>query len=493
MPRAPQLKNHDAAETASARVYVAKAIRSLIGTTLKPEGGILINEKSGSRYALSVCSIGNDGNVTVMLGEAMPTGVFDPGTTILHAGGPCTIVAIFEPHTSEMMLVPIQSLMRAGIAAELRSVVSIGPNHITFNYAWAKNALSKKTGILGRGGESYMSFRQKSLATKEDFCHLHVHSEYSFLDGVNAPEDLVRAAVENGQPGLGLTDHGYMFGTFKFYDACREAGIKPVLGCEIYVVDDASQKYRDRLGNVRRHEYHLTVLAMNNEGWKNLCTMVSVASRDYLYYVPRVDWAMLEKYSAGLIVLTGCFKGEVAWHLQKFQPRDDISTDILKPDGKPVYSYDPDRSRQRIRWFKRVFGDRVYGEAHGNDFDRYMASVPDILQMCHEESLPVTVQQDSHYARPEDAAIQAIFSRISQGAVGDEAFKQPVYYLRTIEEMQCPLFTRDMFSRSCEIMDRCQALHIPLPGDPDFKFLFPTYAVAQDEDWAASQAAGATR
>lgn len=483
--RAPEYKDFVEADVSLAREYLADKIKPVIGSSLKIDGRLLVNDKTGAKYSTVVCQVHQDGCIHIPMDAT--TG------QVLHNDAGDTWIAALIPSTSEILLIAKSQLIIACQRQDLQSVVSpaMHPDGFTVvrvNLGWAKNSLIKKSGIGGTGGESFMSLRKRKRASSEQFCHLHVHSMYSFLDGVSTPEGIVQRAVENGQPGIALTDHGYMFGTFKFYEAARDAGIRPVMGLEFYVVDDVTARYKDGQGNLRRFEYHLTVLASNQQGWENLCTLASLACRDHFYHVPRIDWNLLERHNEGLIVLSGCFKGAVAWHLQEFGTKLNADDEVLGPDGKPVYARDPDRSRSRLRWLKRVFGDRLYAELQCIDYDRYMCAMPQIAQLAADEGVPAVVTNDAHYETQEDAVLQQVLTRISSNAVGDsDAFaKRGVYFIKTIDEMAHPVLSPDMFHRTCEVMERCK-VDIPLQGDPDFKFLFPPYAVQQDEDWGAFQ------
>jgi len=154
------------------------------------------------------------------------------------------------------------------------TVVHEGPLvHVNLHLDWAiANKLVKLAAPL-KG--SYLAWRERKLATKEDFVHLHCHSEFSLLDGATAIDQVAMRAMLNGQPGIALTDHGYCFGSFKHWKACTDLGIKPLMGCEIYLVDDVNQKYVDDQGVTRRFEHHLTLIAMTQEGWANLCKMLT--------------------------------------------------------------------------------------------------------------------------------------------------------------------------------------------------------------------------
>jgi DNA polymerase-3 subunit alpha len=141
------------------------------------------------------------------------------------------------------------------------------------------------------------------------FVHLHVHTEYSLLDGAARIKEVVAAARELAMPALAITDHGVMFGIVDFYKACKKEGIKPILGCEVYV---APRAMSDRVPHVDDQYYHLTLLAENEEGYRNLLQLVSLSFTQGFYYKPRIDKQALVRFSAGIIALSGCMAGEVA-------------------------------------------------------------------------------------------------------------------------------------------------------------------------------------
>ena len=174
------------------------------------------------------------------------------------------------------------------------------------------------------------------------FTHLHVHTEYSLLDGISRITDLVEAAVQHRMSSLAITDHGVLYGAVDFYSAAKARGINPIIGCEMYearnsrLVKDTSEK----------RPFHLTVLAHNNQGYKNLLKLVSLAHMEGFYYRPRIDDDLLEQYNEGLIILSGC-------------PNSKISRDIT--DGNI------EKGKQRAAWLKEVFGDRFFMEIQQHD------------------------------------------------------------------------------------------------------------------------------
>ena len=174
-----------------------------------------------------------------------------------------------------------------------------------------------------------------------DFVHLHVHTEYSLLDGASDIKKLVARAKELGQGAIAITDHGNMYGVVDFYKACKDEGIKPIIGCEVYV---AQGDMHDKLSRVREYS-HLVLLAKNDKGYHNLMKLVSAAFVEGFYYKPRIDYELLEKYSEGLICLSACLAG-------------DIPTMLLNGNTDGAYAL--------ARRLKDMFGDDFYIELPGS-------------------------------------------------------------------------------------------------------------------------------
>ncbi len=155
----------------------------------------------------------------------------------------------------------------------------------------------------------------------DSFTHLHVHTEYSMLDGAARLDELVAKAAADGQPALGITDHGNMYGILDFYRECRKQDVKPVLGIEAYMAHDTRHERPARRGRIddsggdteggKKLYYHLTLLAESDEGYRNLIQLSSIAFLEGYYYKPRVDWEVLERYAGGLMATTGCLGGHV--------------------------------------------------------------------------------------------------------------------------------------------------------------------------------------
>ena len=152
----------------------------------------------------------------------------------------------------------------------------------------------------------------------DSFVHLHLHTEYSLLDGAIRMKEVMRKAVEFGMPAIAVTDHGNLFGAIEFYQEATAAGIKPIIGCEAYV---APVSHKQKSGADRDYG-HLTLLSQDEEGYRNLVKLVSIAHLDGFYYRPRIDKEILQKYSAGLIGLSGCLKGEIPYYVRNGQPHE---------------------------------------------------------------------------------------------------------------------------------------------------------------------------
>ena len=151
------------------------------------------------------------------------------------------------------------------------------------------------------------------------FVHLHVHSEYSLLDGMCRISDLLQKAKENSMTSLAITDHGAMYGAFKFYVKAQEVGIKPIIGVEMY---KAKRSRLDKQPNEDRDRFHLVLLAKNFEGYQNLMKLVSIAHLEGMYYKPRIDFESLKKYNKGIIATSACLAGEIPQALMNNQPKE---------------------------------------------------------------------------------------------------------------------------------------------------------------------------
>src|SRR3954468_3813831 len=220
-----------------------------------------------------------------------------------------------------------------------------------------------------------------------EFVHLHVHSEYSILDGACRIPDLVQRAAELEMPAVSLTDHGSMAGAVQLWQKTRDTGVKPVIGCEVYVAND--RKAHEK-GNA-----HLTLLAADNTGYANLIRLSSLGYLEGYYYKPRVDWELLEHHSDGVIALSGCLSGRVCKALEESRP-DDAEAEL-------------DRLVQ-------VFGrDDVYVELQNAHLDVQARILPALSALAAKTRLPTVVTGDVHYLRHEDARAHEALLCIQSG------------------------------------------------------------------------------
>ena len=292
----------------------------------------------------------------------------------------------------------------------------------------------------------------------ENFVHLHVHSEYSLLDGACRISDLAKRAAELKMPALALSDHGNLFGAVEFYKECRSNGIKPIIGCEVYL---APGSRLDRKANsAKEASTHFLLLAKNETGYKNLVKLVSTAHLDGMYYKPRIDKAILAELSEGLIGTSACLASEVARHIAAGRAKD---------------------AEKSIDEFKSIFapGDFYLEIAnHGISLERTVAT--EIIKYGKQFGLKILATNDVHYVLKDDAAAHEVLLCIQTGAkIVDEnrmRYSGPEYYLKTKEEMAA-LFHEvpDALETTLEIAEKCN-LEIELG-----KNKFPDYSVPEGE------------
>lgn len=213
------------------------------------------------------------------------------------------------------------------------------------------------------------------------FTHLHVHTEYSLLDGSSKIKELLPRAKELGMDSLAITDHGVMYGVIDFYKKAKEVGIKPILGCEIYVAPGSRFDREQSRGEDRY--YHLVLLAENNQGYKNLMKIVTRGFTEGYYYRPRVDYEVLEQYHEGIIALSACLAGE-------------IPNKILKEDYEGA--------REAARRMNALFGQgNFFLELQDHGIREQTQVNSTIMRLAKELDIPLVVTNDVHYIREEDA------------------------------------------------------------------------------------------
>ena len=270
-----------------------------------------------------------------------------------------------------------------------------------------------------------------------DFTHLHLHTEYSLLDGACRVEEVVSHAVKTGQKSIAITDHGVMYGAVAFYKACKARGIKPIIGCEVYV---APRSRFDKVNGVDSTRYHLILLCKNETGYKNLLKLVSSAWVDGFYTKPRVDRELLSKYSEGLIALSGCLFGEVA---QKILQRN------------------MDEALTTAQWYKDTFGEgNYYLEIQNHGMIEEKEVIDGVMEISRKTGIPYVATNDVHYCEKSDADIQRVLIAVQTNKVVGEdnalEFSNDEFYLKTGDEM-ASAFTDypDAISNTQIIADKC--------------------------------------
>ena len=242
------------------------------------------------------------------------------------------------------------------------------------------------------------------------FVHLHVHSEYSLLDGACRITGLVDRAKELGQTAVAVTDHGVMYGTIDFYRAAKAAGIKPIIGCEVYV---APRTRFDRVHELDDHPYHLVLLCRNEQGYRNLSALVSRGFTEGCYGKPRVDWELLERYHEGLIALSACLAGQL--------PRLLLAGDY--PGAKA-----------HAETMRDLFGEgNYYLELQDHGIPQQKQVIQGLVKLHQETGIPLVATNDAHYLTRQDAVLQDVLMCIQMGKTVEDPsrmrFETPEFYL----------------------------------------------------------------
>lgn len=293
------------------------------------------------------------------------------------------------------------------------------------------------------------------MESSKKFVHLHVHTEYSLLDGAARISKLMDRVKELGMDSIAITDHGSMFGVVEFYKTALKKGIKPIIGCEVYI---SRGKYTEKDPNRDKFQYHLVLLAENNEGYSNLIKIVSEGYVNGYYYKPRVDSAVLSKYSKGIIALSACLGGEVQYH-------------ILNNNYK--------KAKEVALRYKEIFGeDNFYLELqdHGMKEQKYVNH--ELVRLSRETNIPLVATNDVHYINRNDAKVHDILLCIQTGkTINDKdrmRFPTSEFYLKSPEEMSS-LFPNipEAIENTVKIAERCNVefdfntIHLPKYNVPE--------------------------
>ena len=269
-----------------------------------------------------------------------------------------------------------------------------------------------------------------------DFVHLHVHSEFSLLDGANRIKDLPVRAKELGMNAIAITDHGVMYGVIDFYKECKKNGIKPIIGCEVYV---APRSRFDKEPGIDNNYAHLILLAKDNEGYKNLVKIVSAGFIDGFYYKPRVDLEIIKKYSKGLICLSACLAGSI---------------------NQAILQSNMEKAREIAKWYKDVFGEDYYLELQYNGINEQTIVNQNLIKIGRELDIPLVATNDAHYLKKEDAYNHEILLCIQTGKkmTDDDRmrFQTDEFYIKSPEEMQSHFVNLpEVIENTVIIADKC--------------------------------------
>ncbi|MDQ7822750.1 MAG: DNA polymerase III subunit alpha [Candidatus Eremiobacteraeota bacterium] len=297
------------------------------------------------------------------------------------------------------------------------------------------------------------------MSTKPEFVHLHVHSEYSLLDGSCRIKGLVKKARELAMGAVAVTDHGSMYGTVEFFKAAKEAGLVPVIGCEVYV---APRSRLQKVAKIDDENYHLVLLAKDDEGYRNLLHLVSVAHLEGYYYKPRIDKELLSSRSGGLIALSACLQGEIPQLLLKGEAR---------------------KAEETLGAYGDIFGrDNFYLELMDHNLAEQKRVNPLLLELAKKSGVPVVATNDTHYLNRSDSLAHEVQLCIQTQKTFDDpnrlAFDSEEFYLKSADEMAA-LFGEipGALSNTLEIAGRCRVeldfntYHLPHFPVPEGKTL----------------------
>src|SRR5438034_7835372 len=250
----------------------------------------------------------------------------------------------------------------------------------------------------------------------DSFVHLHLHTEYSFLDGAVRMKELMKKAKELGMPAVAITDHGNLHGAIEFYQEATKANLKPIIGCEAYMAPGAM---KDRPNNQRDAAYHFTLLAKDDTGYRNLVKMISTAHLDGFHYKPRIDKELLAQYSAGLIGLSGCLAGEV---------------------NSAIQSNNMDKAKQAAAEYRDILGaENFFMELHDHGMEEQRQCNRVLPQIAKDLGVGLVAANDVHFLRRDDPDAHDVMLCIGTGKmVQDESRMRyaPELYFKSPAEMR---------------------------------------------------------
>src|SRR6267143_4829174 len=289
--------------------------------------------------------------------------------------------------------------------------------------------------------------------SRDSFVHLHLHTEYSLLDGAVRMKELMKKATEFKMPAVAITDHGNLFGAIEFYQEAKRAGIKPIIGCEAYI---APGSHKDRPGSRRDAAYHFTLMAENESGYRNLVKLLTAAHLDGFHYVPRIDKELLSAHSAGLIGLSGCLAGEINSAIQ----------------GNNI-----EKAKQSAAEYRDILGtENFFMELHDHGMEAQRTCNRVLPQIARDLGIGLVAANDVHFLRRNDHEAHDVMLCIGTGKmVQDEQRLRylPELYFKSPEEMR-EIFKDfpEAISNTLEIGERCN-LEIELG-----KSKYPEYPIS---------------
>lgn len=285
--------------------------------------------------------------------------------------------------------------------------------------------------------------------SEKQFVHLHLHTEYSLLDGATRIDTLFDACKEKNMPAVAITDHGNMYGAYHFYCLAKKKGIKPIIGCEFYMADDLTVKS----GDVKREFNHLVLIAKNNTGYKNLVKLNSIGFVDGYYYKPRIDFKTLSQHSEGLICLSACIAGQL--------PR-------LLRDGMW------EEARKLVRQYKELFGEDYYIELQDHGIADEIYVMPKLIKIAEEFGVELVATNDVHYLKESDAEMQDILLCVQTGKFFDDPgrmrFEGTQFYLKDYDEMAEKFsYVPQALENTLKIAEKCNVSIEKKPLLPPYK------------------------
>ena len=293
------------------------------------------------------------------------------------------------------------------------------------------------------------------------FSHLHVHSHYSLLDGLTKIDELIAKAKEEGSTSLAITDHGVMYGVIEFYQKCKKAGLKPIIGVEAYL---APVSRLDKIIKADERNYHLVLLAKNQIGYKNLIKLTSIAHLEGFYYKPRIDWEVLKKHHEGLIALTACITGEI--------PQLIIAEKL-------------DKARKRILEYAELFGpENFYLELQHHPNLEHQAEVNRaLINFSRELNLPLVATNDIHYLNKDDDEPQDVLLCLQTKKKkedrdrmimlgGDYSFRSAKEMVEAFKEVPAAIDNTQKIAEACDLeieLGKTQLPYFPVPSGQEIE------------------------